>query len=154
MPDSVQSRPLLKITIAAIGILAGILAIGALFDFVDADPGHDNGTGSLTVAGETFTFTATTCFVSDDDFVAAGPGNNGTDHYWVSASSISLDLAVGTENEVDRPADDQTWLMSDEVTDWEADGQTVVAEAPMTDRRDPESAQFLGSLRVTCGSDT
>ena len=152
MPDSIRSRPLLKSLIVAAAFLIGILGIGALSDFVDADSTTANSSGTLTVAGETYSFTPTTCFVSEEDFVAAGPGYQGTTRYWVSASGVSLDLAFGTENEVDQPADSQVWLVSDELIDWDATNGGVVAKATMTDRRDPDSPTFLGTLSVRCST--
>lgn len=153
MPDSIRSRPLLKVLIAALGLLAGIVGIGVLSDFVDADPGKTNGAGTLVVGGEQYQFTPTTCFVSNEDFAVAGSGSDGTGGFWVTASSVSLDLAFGTETATDQPADDQLWLVSDEVNDWQANGQEITAEAPMTDRRDPDSPSFLGTLEVRCGDE-
>ena len=108
------------------------------------------GSGSLIVDGVTYDFTPTTCLISDEDFVAAGTGFDGPDRFWVSASSVGLDLSVGTENEVDEPAVDQLWLISEEVTDWQASGQTVTARAPMVDRRSPQSTTLVGSLHLRC----
>lgn len=153
MSDPAQSYPLLKIGIATIGILAGLAAIVFLSDWVDGDSGSSEGSGVLTIGEATYTFTPITCFVSEEDFVAAGTGVDGSEQFWVSASSINLDLIFGTDNEVDQPADDQLWLASENVINWNATGQTVVARAPMSDRRTPDSTEVVGSLEVRCGND-
>lgn len=150
MSDSPRSRPLLRIAFITVGFLAGVLGIGLLTDWVGADTDPAVGTGTLTIGDETYVFTPTTCFISDEDFAAAGTGFDGSERFWVSASSVSLDLTVGTDNEVSQPADDQVWLVADEGLHWQATGQTVVARASMTDRRTPGSTTMLGALELRC----
>ena len=120
----------------------------------ETDAAVSSGSGILTVDGLSYPFTPTTCFISEEDFVAAGPGFVDTDQFWVSASSVSLDLAVGTEGELDQPTDDQVWLISNANVDWHATGRTVVAEAPMSDRRSPDSPTVVGTLELRCDADS
>lgn len=121
------------------------------FTWLDPAPADPEGSGTLTVDGIVYIFTPTTCLISEKDFVAAGTGVEAGEQFWVSASNVRLDLAVGTESEIDEPAEDQLWLISDEIVDWNARGRTVTASAPMTDHRSPQSTTVLGSLELDCG---
>ncbi|MGI9615593.1 MAG: hypothetical protein ACR2QO_21955 [Acidimicrobiales bacterium] len=126
-------------------VLGASIAAQAVSDSAAAE-----GSGVLTVDGVDYRFTPTTCLITSDDFVAAGPGVDGDEQFWVSASSVSLDLAVGTESEIDKPSEDQLWLLSDDPIAWEADGNTVTAEASMSDHRLPESNEMAGALELSC----
>ena len=150
MFDRLLSRPLLRVAVLVVGVLAALAGVRLVANLVGAEAEVTRGAGTLTVGGITYAFTPTTCFISDADFVAAGPGSDGSDRYWVSASSVSLDLTVGTENEIDEPDDDQLWLVSDDSVEWRATGQTVVASASMNDRRSPGTTAVVGSLELTC----
>jgi hypothetical protein len=115
-----------------------------------SDTEQVDSSGTLTVDGIEYQFTPTTCLITSDEFVAAGHGVDGDDQFWVSASSVSLDLAVGTESEIEEPAEDQLWLMSDDPVSWQVDGSTVTARAPMSDHRLPESTTMMGALELNC----
>jgi len=130
------------VIVMVVGLLAGRLGDDDLVD----------GSGTLTVDGVVYRFTPTTCLISDEDFVATGTGFDDGEQFWVSASSVGLDLAVGTESEIDEPADDQLWLINNESVDWKATGNTVTAWAPMTDQRSPTSTTVVGALELRCES--
>ena len=145
-----MSRPIGRIVLALVAVVAALVLLRVVIDRADPDPALIGGAGTLTIGDTTYAFTPTACFISDEDFVAAGTGFDGDDRFWVSASSVSLDLAVGTKTEIDQPADDQLWLNANENVDWTATGQTVVARAPMADRRSPGSTTVMGSLELRC----
>lgn len=112
-----------------------------------------DGSGTLTVDGIVYDFTPTTCQIGDDDFVAAGTGFRDDEQFWVSASSVGLDLAVGTQSEVEEPAADQLWLISEDGLVWErTTGDTITAEVDMTDRRSAPSTTVHGSLELHCSA--
>ena len=153
-PNLLPAMPRLRPTRrAVVGTVATVLAIGVaalIGNSIGSTEPVADGSGTLTVDGVVYQFTPTTCLISDEDFVAAGTGFDDGERFWVSASSKSLDLAVGTESEVEQPAGDQLWLISDQDIDWEATGDTVTAMAPMVDRRAPRSTTMLGSLELRC----
>lgn len=149
-PNQPNHRPLGRIALAVIGLV--LVAVGGrqLVSYLRPDPITAVGTGTLTVDGDVYAFTPTTCFISEQDFVAAGIGYRESEQFWVSASSASLDLTVGTKNEIDQPAHDQLWLASDQPVDWRASGQTIVANAEMSDHRTPGGATVTGRLELRC----
>ncbi len=108
------------------------------------------GAGTLTVGDHVYYFRPTSCVISDEDFAAAGTGIDDGQRFWVSASSIGLDLAVGTSSEIEQPADDQLWLVSDDRVDWEIHDDTVSATASMADRRVADATPVLGALELHC----
>jgi hypothetical protein len=135
--------------VAALAVV--MFVVGASFAAqAMSEPELVDGSGTLTVDDVAYRFTPTTCLITSDDFVAAGRGLDGDEQFWVSASSVGLDLAVGTESEIDEPAEDQLWLMSDEQVSWQADGNTVTATASMSDHRAPDSVAVEGSLELNC----
>ena len=143
---------MLRIVIACVGFVATVSVIQFVADRVEADASFVEGSGTLVIGDHTYAFTPTTCFISDEDFVAAGTGVFEAQQFWVTASAIGLDLTVGTENEIDQPADDQLWLVADDMVQWHATGQTIMARAEMTDRRTPEAQPVVGSLKLNCAS--
>ena len=88
---------------------------------------ESGGSARLDVGGVVYEFTPSTCTITDGDFVAAGSGEIGGETFWVSASTDELNLAVGTTNEFDRPADDAVWLSSVEGIDWTSQGPGLQA---------------------------
>ncbi|MEM8923797.1 MAG: hypothetical protein AAGD35_09855 [Actinomycetota bacterium] len=138
----------LALAILCVCAIAG--AIGLAAELFGADALDPRGSGTLVADDVTYEFAPTTCFISADEFVAAGTGQIDGDRFWVSASSENLDLSVGTESALDQPADDQLWLISTGTVDWTAAGDTVVARADMADRRLAESEAVLGELQLRC----
>lgn len=141
-----------RAAIAVLGLFAVVGMIGLLAEITRADGLGSQGSGTLVVDGNSYSFVPTTCFISDEEFVAAGTGYDRGQRFWVSASSVNLDLSVGTESAIDQPADDELWLISDELIDWQSTGQSVVARAPMSDRRLSDSQPIVGSLELHCDS--
>ncbi|MCP4225493.1 MAG: hypothetical protein GY773_19330 [Actinomycetia bacterium] len=136
-----------------VALIVAVSLFRVAIDRTESKPPFAGGSGTLVVDDTTYTFTPTTCFISEEDFVAAGKGVLDTQQFWVTASGVGLDLAVGTENEIDQPADDQLWLVADDTIDWHATGQTIVAQAEMSDRRTPEVEPVVGSLELHCDND-
>ena len=154
MPEIDTSRPIRRILLASVVAVVAVLGLGLADNRFETTPELIDGSGTLTVDGIVYEFTPTTCVISDEDFVAAGTGFDDGERFWVSASSVGLDLAVGTESEIEEPAEDQLWLISeDEVIDWSAQDETVIAEANMTDQRSPQSTTVHGSLELHCDVD-
>lgn len=153
-PESVhhEHHPFFWVSIALVGVLAAVGVIGLLAEMLGAETvsGSGSGSGILVIDGTSYEFTSTACFISEDEFAAAGTGYDNGQRFWVSASSANLDLSVGTESAIDQPADDQLWLISDELIDWQSAGDTVVAHAPMSDRRATDAETVVGTLELHC----
>ena len=129
------------------------IAFYAGWSQLDDDPVLLDGSGTLTVDGIVYNFTPTTCQIGEDDFVAAGTGFRDNEQFWVSASSVGLDLAVGTQSEVEEPDADHLWLISEDCLVWErTTGDTITAEVDMTDRRSAPSTTVHGSLELHCSA--
>ncbi len=109
-------------------------------------------TSQLDVNGVTYRFAATTCTITEDDFLAAGPGQVDGEPFWISASADQVNLTLGEDTEVDRPDDSQLWLISVNEVSWESVDQEVTASAVMRDERDTNSSHFRGSLSIDCSA--
>lgn len=105
---------------------------------------------SLVVDGVTYRFAPTTCTVTDSDFLAAGSGMINGETFWISASADRVNLAIGPETEVERPEDDQVWLVSVQEVRWQATNQDITASALLGDERVTDSPQVRSELSVSC----
>ena len=109
------------------------------------------GTGILTIGSASHAFTATTCFVSDDDFIVAGTGlDDADDRFWLSASSANFDVAVGVEQAGDTPPTDKPWLASTDTIRWRHDGPDVSAATLLGDRRIASTTPIDGTIELRC----
>ncbi len=138
-----------RVVIAVLAVLAVVGTIGLLAEVLEAQP-LEAGSGRLQVGGDAFDFAATSCFISDDGFTAAGHGYRDGRRHWVSTSNVNLDLVVGTGGPLDRPDDEDLWLIGDEVLGWQSDGTTIQAQALLSDPRDPARDPQLGVLELRC----
>ena len=110
-----------------------------------ADP-----TGIFEVGDSRYEFVPSACTTTDTDFVAAGSGTINGEPFWISATSRSMTLTVGTESEVERPDKDQVWLTSLGPVTWTAIDDGIEVEATMVDSRNEESPRHYGVLLVSC----
>ena len=108
------------------------------------------GSGTIVIGTQSYEFVPTDCFISDEGFVVAGTGHNGSDRFWVSASSADLDFSVGTERPTDLPTKDQQWLVSTSALEWTSDGHSIAASTVVTDKRRPGAAQHDSRLELIC----
>jgi len=106
--------------------------------------------GVLDVDNTRFEFVPTACTATETDFVAAGSGTLDGEPFWVSATSRSVSLRVGTDSEVARPDDEQLWLTSVGEVTWQADGDGISVTAVMVDSRVEQSAKRPAVLSVPC----
>ena len=110
-------------------------------------------TGVFEVAGARYEFAPTACTTTDTDFVAAGSGTIDGEPFWISATSRSMTLTVGTESEIDRPNDDQLWLTSLGPVSWAATDDGIEVIATMVDSRAEQSSQQSATLVVALRRD-
>jgi hypothetical protein len=145
-----QRRPARRLLLAGFVLALGVLTAWELYGLARPAPITAVGAGTLTIDDDVYPFTPTTCFITDQDFVAAGTGSSGSDQFWVSASSSGLNLTFGTENEIDHPPSDKLWLVSDDTIDWFATGRKVTAQTEMSDHRIPGFTPVTGHLELRC----
>ena len=111
-----------------------------------------NTSGVFKVDGTVYKFVPTVCTTTDSDFVAAGSGTIDGESFWVSATSRSMTLTVGTPSEVARPAEDDLWITSVGQVEWSSvDGRIDVA-ATMVDGRADEPTSHQATLSVACAA--
>jgi hypothetical protein len=109
-------------------------------------------TAELDVAGVRYVFAPSTCSVSDTDFIAAGTGNINGESFWISASGASVNLALGEDDEAERPEDDKLWLVSVEDVSWRNSDGAITATALMRDERDTNAETVRGNLSIRCAA--
>lgn len=144
-----------KTYVQALVLVAGIVLLtGFAFGISGAGLTSESPavTSHLDVNGVMYRFAPTTCTITDSDFLAAGSGTVDGEPFWISASADRVNLTLGEAIEVDRPADNELWMISIAEIAWEADDQTVAASAVMRDERDPNSRSYRGSLAIDCSA--
>ena len=148
MPTQIR-KPSIQFLILVVGIV--VLASSA---FVLSSAGlassDRSDVGELEVGGVHYNFVATTCSVSESDFIAAGSGTIDGEPFWISASGDRVNLALGEDSEAERPADDKLWLISVNSVNWTNQDGAITASAIMRDERDPGSQVLRGTLSVAC----
>ncbi|MGH1493555.1 MAG: hypothetical protein ACRBK7_29845 [Acidimicrobiales bacterium] len=149
MPHQLQ-KPTTQLFVLVFGIL---LLTGFAFSIsssgLTSEPAE--ATSRLEVDGETYDFAATTCTITDTDFVASGPGEIDGEPFWVSASADRINLVVGEEAEVAAPSDEsQVWLTSVAEVSWTADADSLTGSAVMRDERDTTTRNFRGAITIQC----
>lgn len=147
MPASIKSRST-AIVLIALGVI-GALMFGAAQGSFASTPLPD-GAGKIEVAGELYEFATDTCSITDDGFVASGPGIADGERFWVAASNDSIDIAVGQESIAEAPDDDQLWLTSFNDVSWSAESSRLSASVNMHDDRLDNPAQYRAVLSVNC----
>ncbi|MEM9893550.1 MAG: hypothetical protein AAF962_22070 [Actinomycetota bacterium] len=149
-PHPQEQHPLFRAALALLGVLAVAGVIGLLSELLSDSTPDTSGTAMLSVDGVDYSFTPTSCFVSDEQFAAAGNGFVRGQRFWVSASNVNLDLSVGTEHALDDPDEGLPWFMSIDDIDWSTVGPTVSASASMIDRHTEETDPVPGLFELTC----
>lgn len=144
-------KPTTQFAMAIVALLmlaASVVGFESLRSSASAESGH----GQLTVGGTTYAFSPSTCTIADSDFLVAGHGEVDGEPFWLSASGLRVNLAVGQESETERPEDDDLWLVSVDEISWRSDETHIDASATMRDERDALAGSHRGSLSVECPS--
>ena len=145
LTQSHRSSTRLMALVAGLVIVALVGAgVRSAFD-EDVPAGH----AVLELGGAVYRFEATTCTITDADFLAAGSGEVDGDDFWVSVSSDGAELALGSSGPP--IADDElVRLTSVGAIQWRHVDGAVEAELPMRDNRDARSAALDGRLTMSC----
>lgn len=152
MPTQLR-KPSIQFGVLVVGVLAltGFAFVLSSAGLTDPEPEAEE-TASLIVDGIIYRFAPTTCTVTDTDFLAAGPGTIDGETFWVSASADRVNLAVGPDNEAERPDPDQLWLTSVQEVRWQAVDDSITASAILGDERLTDSPRLGSQLSVDCPS--
>lgn len=142
-------KPSIQFLVLVVGI---IVLTGFAFGLSTAGlaSSESEQTAALDVDGVRYSFAPSTCSVSESDFIAAGTGTVDGEPFWVSASGDRLNLALGEDDEAERPEDDKLWLVSVEDVRWRNTDGSITASAIMRDERDTNSEIVVGTLSVEC----
>lgn len=147
-------------SILALLVLSCVVGLAMSRTSTAADPtvgivgGQTSGNGTLAIGGLTYSFETETCAIGETEFVMTGFGQLDDDHFRVRASIGSIDLALGTVQELERPSSESTWLNSVDPPIWGSDNNRVSASAHLVDPRDPDSPALPADLVLTCSSST
>ena len=139
-------------SITFLAALAFLVIFGGtkLAQAVIPTPVRGVGSGTIVIGEDSFDFTPTHCFIADEGFVMTGTGHNGTERFWVSASSAGLDYSAGPQRSTDHPTPDQEWLVSSSELDWSSDGQSIQASTVVSDKRLSGAPQYHSYLQLSC----
>ncbi len=136
--------------LAALALFAVIMATGT---FNDSTAASDSEPSTLVVGGHEYAFVPTTCVITEDTFVAAGPGSMDGINYVIAVSHATVELAMGIDAELETPAPDQLWLSSEDSVSWTRKGQDQVsASATLFDRNAPDSPSRSAVLDLRCSN--
>lgn len=137
----------------AVAATAIVVVVSSFWLSVDEAASVD-GTAVLEVAETRYEFAPSVCTFTSTDFVAAGRGTVDGEEFWVSATSRSVRLSVGTDSELQRPAADQLWLTSVGELDWDGASGSLMVETRMRDGRNDNAAEIPARLSISCPSPT
>lgn len=142
-------------TASAVAAVATAIAVIASFFWLSVDEAASvDGASVLEVGDVRYEFAPSVCTFTPTDFVAAGSGTVDGEPFWVSASSRSIRLSVGTDSELQRPADDQLWLTSVGELAWDRSSESLQVQTLMRDGRNDEAARVMARLSLSCPSTT
>lgn len=141
-------------TSAVAAVTTAIVVVVAFFWLSVDEAASVDGASALEVGSDRYEFTPSVCTFTDTDFIAAGSGNIDGEAFWISASSRSVRLTVGTNSEVQRPADDQLWMTSVGELRWERSSDSLRVQTLMRDGRNDNAFETPARLSVSCSTST
>ena len=131
-----------------------ILVVACFFWLSVDEAASIDGASVLEIGDTRYEFAPSVCTLTSTDFVAAGRGMIEGEAFWVSASSRSIRLSVGTESELQRPAAHQLWLISVGELAWDRHDGTLQVQTLMRDGRNDKAAESQARLSVSCPTST
>ncbi len=138
-------------TVSAVAAVSTAMVVVASFFWFSVDEAASvDGASVLEVGESRYEFVPSVCTFTDTDFVAAGRGTIDGEPFWVSASSRSVSLSVGSESELQRPSADDLWLTSVGELQWDRSSGSLQAQTLMRDGRDDGAAETPAELSVHC----
>ncbi len=142
-------------TTSVVAVVTTAIVVVASFFWLSVDEAASvDGASVLEVGDIRYEFAPSVCTFTPTDFVAAGSGTVDGEPFWVSASSRSVRLSVGTDSELQRPADDQLWLTSVGELAWDRSSESLQVHTLMRDGRSDDARRVLARLSVSCPGST
>lgn len=109
------------------------------------------GAGTVAIDGRVYPFAPETCVITDDGFVASGPGTWGDQSYVASVSQKGgVQVAFGVSKDVDRPEPGQQWWVAPKFGRSRIKGSNVHATATVEDRSGSTSGPRSAVVHLTC----
>lgn len=137
-------------TSAAAAVTTAIIIVAVFFWFSADEAASVDGASVLEIGDSRYEFLPSVCTFTDTDFVAAGRGSVDGEVFWVSASSRSVRLSVGTNSQFQRPADDHVWMTSVGELNWQRNSESLQVQTLMRDGRNDDAVQIPSTLSVSC----
>lgn len=141
-------------TSAVAAVTTAILVVLSFFWLSVDQAASVDGASVLIVGDSRYEFAPSVCTVTSTDFVAAGRGTIDGEPFWVSASSRSVRLSIGTDSELQRPSADQLWLTSVGELGWDRTSGLLQVRTLMRDGRNDDAAELPAQLSVSCPTAT
>ncbi len=135
-------------------VATAILVVASFFWLSVDEAASVDGASALEVGETRYEFAPSVCRFTSTDFVAAGRGTVDGQSFWVSASSRSVRLSVGTDSELQRPAADQLWLTSVGELEWNRGDGSLQVQTLMRDGRNDDAGALPARLSVSCPGST
>ena len=139
---------------AAAFVAVGLLAVAMLLGRSSTQPSAATpqwNRGTVEIDGRVYPFAPRTCAITDEGFVAAGPGLAGEESFVASVSkSGGLQVAFGVRNDVDRPGPDQLWWVSSGLRQARIEGTSVRATAKVEDRSGTVTGPRTAVINIAC----
>ncbi len=141
-------------TSAVAAAITAILVVATFFWLSVDEAASVDGASVLEVGESRYEFVPSVCTFTDTDFIAAGRGSIDGEVFWVSASSRSVSLTVGTDSELQRPAADQLWMTSVGELRWDQGSESLRVRTAMRDGRNDSASSIPARLSVACATST
>lgn len=153
--DATGERPSGPVAVAAavfaIALLGLALLLGRSLSAPSSAVAQQQGT--VTIDGLVYPFQPETCLITDDAFVASGPGRWGGEPFVASVSKMGgVHVAFGVRNDVDQPEPDALWWTSGPLRQSRVDGTSIRATAKVEDRSGTVSGPRTAVVNVSCST--
>lgn len=148
------SLPSRSTTSVVAAIVTAALVVMSFFWLSVDEAASVDGASALEIGDTRYEFAPSVCRFTSTDFVAAGRGTVDGESFWVSASSRSVRLSVGTDSELQRPAPDQLWLTSVGALEWDRTSGSLQVQTLMRDGRNDDAGAIPARLSVSCPGST
>lgn len=151
MPNETISPPVRYF--APVILVAFVLLAVVVFRALPSDrvsPGLGTGAGTIEVDGRIYPFIAETCVITDDAFVASGPGVWAGERFVASVATTGIEVAFGVASDVDQPDAGSLWWTSRGIDHHDVQDATIRATAQAQDRSGNVDGPRTAVVQVTC----
>lgn len=136
------------VVVIALALLAVVTFRALRSDRATSEPGA--GAGTVEIDGRIYPFTAKTCVITDDAFVASGPGVWAGEPFVASVATTGIEVAFGVTSDVDQPDPGSLWWTSRGIDRQDVQGGTIRVTAQAQDRSGHVDGPRTAVVQVTC----